>query len=109
MRNKDSMTRNVIERRGGKSGEKASLPDREHLGCAMPLSPCIQGVALVLFLPYPVGHIQLVFPKTPGIPKEKMKDTWLLVAGSIETNLLKTPFSYWAELLQCFYGGLRDG
>lgn len=62
------MSRNDSERQDGKSSKMASFPDTEHLACAVPLSPCIQVVALVLFLPYPVGSIRLVVPKTAGIP-----------------------------------------
>lgn len=101
------MTRNETERQGDKSGKTASLPDTKHL--AVPLSPCIQVVALVLFLPSTAGGVQLVLPKTADIPKEKVRNTWPLGAGSVETNLLKTPFRYWAELRQCFYDGLKDG
>lgn len=65
-KDKDIVTRNETERQGDKSGKTASLPDTEHL--AVPLSPCIQVVALVLFLPSPAGGVQLVLPKTAGAP-----------------------------------------
>lgn len=72
-KNKNIMTRNETERQGDKSGKTASLPDTKHL--AVPLSPCIQVVALVLFLPSTAGGVQLVLPKTADIPKEKVRNT----------------------------------
>lgn len=58
---KDIVTRNETEGQGDKPSKMACSPaDTEHLECAVPLSPCIQVVALVFFLPYPVGSTQLV-------------------------------------------------
>lgn len=56
----------------------------------VPPSPCLQVVAVVLFLPYPGLSIQPVSLKQEAIrePAER-RDTWLPSAGSLELRFLE--------------------